>query len=276
MKKIFGILLAILLLCANLAAVAAGAPVVDEADLFTPAEEAALEELIAAFQNETGMDFVVYTTAYEHSSSQMEIAAELYDRGDYGLDEENSGVIYYIDMYERIPTLVTTGAMIDYLTDERIEAAHNSTYDALAYGLYAEAAQQMIYAVADDVASGIPEGQYQYDIITGQVLTARHNVLTGGELAVCALIGLISCLLYVKSVQGSYSLRGSTYEYRFRENSDVTITETEDDYLRTTTIRTRKTTPPPSSSGGSSHSGGSGTFTSSGGVRHGGGSGKRF
>lgn len=275
MKKFWGLLLAILLLCVNVNGLAAGAPVVDEADLFTSAEEMALEELISSFQHETGMDFVVYTTDYEHSSSQMEIAAELYDRGGYGLDEENSGIIYYIDMYERIPTLVTTGAMIDYMTDERIEAAHNGTYDALAHGLYAEAAQQMIYAVADYVDRGIPEGQYRYDIITGQILTARHNVLTGGELMVCALIGLISCLLYVKNVQGSYSLRGSTYEYSFRENSKVSITESEDDYLRTTTTRTRKT-PPPSSSGGSSHSGGSGTFRSSSGVSHGGGSGKRF
>lgn len=275
MKKWFGILLAILLLCA-FGAQAAGAPVVDEADLFTAAQEAELEQLIAAFQETTEMDFVVYTSDAAHSASQMDIAAELYDRGGYGLGEENSGVIYYIDMYERIPTLVTTGAMIDYLTDERIEAAHNGVYGALASGAYADAAQQMIYAVADYVESGIPEGQYQYDIITGQVLTARHKVLTSSELLVCALIGLIAAMLYVKSVQGSYHLKGSTYEYHFRENSNVTITDSQDDYLRTTTTRTRKAPPPSSNGGGSSRSGGSGTFRSSGGVRHGGGSGKRF
>lgn len=275
MKKWFGILLAVLLLCA-FGAQAAGAPVVDEADLFTASEEAELEQLIAAFQEATGMDFVVYTTDAEHSSSQMDIAAELYDRGGYGLGEENSGVIYYIDMYERIPTLVTTGAMIDYLTDERIEAAHNGVFDALASGYYADAAQQMIYTVADFVDSGIPEGQYQYDIITGQVLTARHNVLTGSELFVCALIGLVAAMLYVKSVQGSYNLKGSTYEYSFRENSDVTLTDAQDDYLRTTTTRTRRASSSSSSGSGSSRSGGSGTFSSSGGVRHGGGSGKRF
>ena len=38
---------------------------------------------------------------------------------------------------------------------------------------------------------GIPEGQYRYDILTGEMLTARKKALTTAEAAVCA-----ACLLY--------------------------------------------------------------------------------
>lgn len=263
-----------LLLSLGLSALAAEAPVVDMAGLFTAGEEAALTEQILAFREETGMDFAIITTEQAHDSTQQEIADELYDQGGYGLGDEASGILYYIDMYERVPYLCTTGAMIDYMTDERIEAAHERSYGYLAGGDYGAAAETMIDTVLGYVHSGIPEGQYRYDILTGQRLTARHNVLTGMELLVCAAISAAAALLFMASVKGKYGLKGSTYEYQFRENSDLTITNTMDEYLRTTTTRTRKPDPP-SGGGSGGHRGGSGVHTSSG-RRHGGGAGRSF
>ena len=273
MKKVLSIMIC-LLLCLFSCAQAESDRIMDEAGLFTVAEEEALYSLIEEFQHETGMDFVIYTSDASHDESQQSIADDLYDYGGYGLDEENSGILYFIDMYERIPYLSTTGAMIDYMTDERIEAAHEASYNYLASGQYADAAAQMLYSVYGYWESGIPEGQYRYDIITGQVLTARHKVLTGSEMLVCALIGLVAALLFIKTVQGRYTLKGSTYHYAFRENSDMQLTDSVDDYLRTTTTRTRKTQ---STSGGSSgRSGGSGVHRSSSGTSHGGGAGRKF
>ena len=275
MKKLLSLFICIML-CFCLSAQAENARLIDDADLFTAAEEADLLAMIADFQNETGMDFVIYTSAAAHSSSQQDIADDLYDRGGYGLGEDRSGALYFIDMYERIPYLCTTGAMIDYMTDARIESAHNSAYPFLTTGQYAEAALQMMYAVYGYYEAGIPEGQYRYDIVTGQVLTARHKVLTGSELLVCALIGLVVALLFIKTVQGRYTLKGSTYHYAFRENSEVELTGTVDDYLRTTTTHTRKVQHTSSGSQGGGHSGGSGVHRSSGGGFHVGGAGKRF
>jgi len=276
MKKLLSFLTAALLVCLSFSACAENARVIDDADLFSSQEETELLSMIADFQRDTGMDFVIFTSSAAHSQSQQTIADELYDRGGYGLGEDNSGILYYIDMYERIPYLCTTGAMIDYMTDERIEAAHNSAYPFLTSGEYAGAAFQMIYAVYDYWQSGIPEGQYRYDIVTGQILTARHKVLTGSEVLVCALIGLVVALLFIKTVQGRYTLKGSTYHYAFRENSEVDITAASDDYLRTTTTRTRKVQHTSSGPRGGGHSGGSGVHRSSGGSFHGGGAGKRF
>jgi len=273
MKKLLSLFFC-LMLCLSSAAQAENARVIDDAGLFSADEEAALYGLINDFQSETGMDFVIYTSDISHDESQQSIADDLYDGGGYGLDGENSGVLYFIDMYERIPYLSTTGAMIDYMTDERIEAAHEASYHYLADGQYADAAAQMIYSVYGYWESGIPEGQYRYDIVTGQVLTARHKVLTGSEVLVCALIALVIALLFIKTVQGRYALKGNTYHYAFRDNSAVKLTDTVDDYLRTTTTRTRKVQSTSSGSGG--RSGGSGVHRSSGGVSHGGGAGRKF
>lgn len=273
MKKWICLLLA--LLCLAPGAMAAAPSVVDLADLFTPDEEAGLADLISDFQNKTGMDFAVITSYQPHEESLQDIADAFYDEGGYGLDDENSGILYLIDMYERTPYLCTTGAMIDYMTDERIEAAHDANYGDLVSGDYASAAVKMIETVYTYFQRGIPEGQYQYDAITGQRLTARHKALTLGEIGVSAIVALVVLLIFVKSVHGSYTLKGSTYHYDYRTNSDVEVTASADDFLRTTTTRTRKAEPPSDGSGGS-HSGGSRVHTSGGGVRHGGGAGRKF
>lgn len=134
------------------------------------------------------MDFVVVTadTAHDDASIQQ-IADECYDQGGYGLDEENSGILYYIDMYERWHYLSTTGAMIDYMTDARIDAAIESCKADLGGGQYASAARRMIRNVKNNVQSGIPEGQYRYDVITGESLTAKHMTLTKMEIMSSAL-----------------------------------------------------------------------------------------
>lgn len=273
MKKVLFLLICLLLFLCPLAQ-AENTRIIDAAGLFSAEEEAALSQTITRFQDETGMDFVICTSDSYHSESLQTLADDLYDNGGYGLDEDASGVLYFIDMYERIPYLSTTGAMIDYLTDERISAAHEASYDFLASGQYACAAEQMIYSVYGYWEKGIPEGRYRYDVVTGQRLTARHKALTGSEILVCALIGLVAALLFTKSIQGSYTLKGNTYHYAFRENSDMKLTDSADDYIRTTTTRTRKVQASSGGSGG--HSGGSGVHRSSSGRSHGGGAGRKF
>ena len=278
MKKFFQAFFAVfLLLCLCTSALAAGTPVIDGANLFTASEEAQLTALVEAFREETGMDFGIVTSMEPHQEGRLqEIADELYERGGYGLGKERSGGLYLIDMYERTPYLCTTGALIDYMTDERIAAAHDGNYSELVRGDYAKAAEEMLLSVQAYVRRGIPEGQYQYDVITGQRLTARHKALTTGEILLSAAAALAAALIFLASVKGSYSLKGSTYDYNFRENSGVTLTAEEDDYIRTTTTRVRKA-PPPSSGGSSgSHAGRSSVHTSRGGMRHGGGAGRKF
>lgn len=281
-RMIFLICVLLLSLCFLGTAAAQSANVIDQADLFTPQEEMELAQLIDAFRSDTGMDFAIVTTQSAHAgSSQAEIADALYERGGYGTGDDKSGILYYIDMYERIPFLTTTGKMINYMTDDRVDAAHEASYPYLASGAYARAAQVMISSVQSYVRRGIPEGQFQYDSLTGERLTASYKVITSGELLLCLGIALVVALIYVSSVNHGYSLKGSTYEYAARENCELKLTGVRDDYLRTTTTRTRKVQQPPPTSGGrpmggGRPAGGSGTRISGGGIRHGGGAGRKF
>lgn len=278
MKKILSAMLCMLLLCLHAGAIAVGPAVVDDADLFSYSEEQQLTALVEQFREKHEMDFGIITTAGAHDRTQQDIADEFYEAGEYGMGEYNSGILYYIDMYERIPYLCTSGLMIDYMTDERIEAAHEKVYNYLAYGQYGDAAAAMIETVGAYMRKGIPEGQYRYDVITGQRLSSYHKALTTGEIGVCAILAAIAALIYTASVNHGYSLKGSTYDYSFRENCEVTLTDRTDEYLRTTTTRTRKAQPPPPSSGGGSghRSGGSGVHVSRSGGSFGGGAGRKF
>lgn len=277
MKKIFSAFLVLMmLLCLLSGALAVGPAVVDDADLFTPSEEEALTLLIEQFRDKHQMDFGIVTTYASHGDdSQQEVADDLYDQGGYGIGEHANGILYYIDMYERIPYLCTTGEMIDYMTDERIAAAHEAVYSYLASGEYGDAAEAMIAEVDAYMRRGIPEGQYRYDVITGERLTSYHNSLTPGEIAMCVIVAAAAALIYMGSVNHGYSLKGRTYDYQFRANSTVKLTDTTDLYMRTTTMR-RPKAPPPSASGSSGHSGGSGVHRSSSGRMHGGGAGRKF
>ncbi|MBE5800826.1 MAG: TPM domain-containing protein [Clostridiales bacterium] len=249
----------------------------DDANLLTPDEEARLLERIAQFQRNTGMDFLLLTSNKPHpNQSAQQLADDYYDYMGLGLDEENSGVAYYIDMNERYHYLSTTGAMIDYMTDERIDSAITQNTRYLSSGAYYNAAVNMIDMVENYYRKGIPEGQYQYDILTGQQLTARHKALTSNELLVGGLIALVVALIFYKSVSHTYELKGSTYSYDSRTNGSLNMTNTEDTYLNTTTTRVRKPDPPRSNGGfgGGGFSGGSGVHIGSSGTSHGGGGGR--
>lgn len=273
LKKRWAAALLLVLVALHAAALAAGARVYDMADLFSAQEEKELEEAIARFQEETGMDFVIVTSDEPVKDGEQHRAAdEFYIRGDFGLGAEGSGALYYIDMYNRYHYLYTRGEMIDYLTGARIDAAIDGGKSLLAQGDYVGAALEMMDRVRGYLESGIPEGQYRYDILTGERLTARHKALTAMEILVCAVVGLAAGAALVIVVRRRYQLKGSTYSYSFRENCEVEITGRTDDYLRTTTTQARKPDPP-RSSGGGGHGGGSGVHSSSGGGHHGGGGG---
>ena len=247
----------------------------DDADLFSADEEEELAARIIQFQRNTGMDFVLMTSQKPHDGlTAQQLADDFYDYSGYGLDEENSGIAYYIDMYERYHYVSTTGKMIDYMTDQRINTAINSNTRYLSGGQYAQAAMNMIDMVEEYYRRGIPEGQYQYDILTGQQLTARHKALTSGELTISGIIAAIVGFIFNRSVHSTYKLKGNTYQYSVDEMSSLHMTDTEDTYLRTTTTRVRKPEPPRSSGGGFSGGGGSGVHSGSSGSSHGGGGGR--
>lgn len=265
--------LALLLGLALGSALAENARVFDRAGLLTSAQQDQVQQSAEAFEAAYGMSFVLLTSDEAHEGSTQAVADEFYTAGGFGPDEEHSGALYYIDLAQRTHWLSTTGAMIDYMTQERIENAIDRCAPLLTNGDYAAAALRMIDLLSQAVESGIPQDQYRYDVVTGQRLTTRHKVITTGELAVCLGVAAMAGLVFVRAVTRRYRLKGSTYVYDFRGQSRVEITGRQDDYLRTTTVRTRKPDPP-SGGGGGGGGRGSAVHTGSRGVSHGGGGGR--
>jgi uncharacterized protein len=248
---------------------------VDYSGYLYDSEVSEINDYLSAVSEEMEFDIVgvMINEGYDENSLRS-FADDFYDYGGYGLDEENSGMAYHIDMYDRYHYISTTGAMKDYMTDERIDAAIDNNSHYLTGGMYAKGALNMIDMVESYYRSGIPEGQYQYDVITGQVLTARHKALTTGEIGLGAIIGIVVGAIFYSSVHSSYKLKGSTYRYDVRSNSLLNMTDTEDTYTHTTTSRVRKPEPPRSSGGGFGGGGGSGVHVGSSGTSHGGGGGR--
>lgn len=252
--------------------------VYDYADLLSDSEEALLEDDISAFISETGMDFIFLSDDSAHSTSSKVYAADFYDAGGFGMGDELSGALYFIDMYERVPTFVTHGTMIQYITDSRLNEILDQPYDDLANGDYYGAAELALELTRKYVAKGIPEGQYNYDQETGAILTTPYNYLTRSELIASCAVGLAIGLIVWFGVSRGYRLKGNSGGYDVSRNASCHVTGGSDRYIRTAVSAVTKS-PPPSRGGGGGggfSGGGSGTFHSSGGGSFGGGSGRHF
>ena len=166
MKKraIFALVIGVLMcMCCSIGYALESKRVFDEADILSEEEEQYLEKNIEIFQMDTAMDFVVLTLMEEHTGiSQQAIADAFYDQYAFGMAKEKSGILYLIDMQERIPYLSTCGTMIDIMTDSRLQNTHSICYKYLSNGYYAKAIECMMNVVEAYVYDGIPFGQYRY------------------------------------------------------------------------------------------------------------------
>jgi len=237
------------------------------------------------------------------------VAQSYYQSLGLGTGDDASGALYYLNFNtnNRYEYLYTDGRMIDYMTDTRVENALDQSNPLLKQGLYADGALAMIAAVQSYVAQGIPDNQFRYDTDTGEILSVsndadspawmsvvqaymdqgnpegeyrydpdtdtvyfvRYSAITTTE----ALIGAAACLLiglaFVLGIRSRYKLKGSTYHYDYQTNSDLTMTESDDKYLRTTVTRTRRV----QASGGGGRGGGFSGGGGGSGVHSGGGGG---
>ena len=162
-KRIF---LLLIILCCLLSTTLAEekSQILDRANLLNQEEIANLQQRIQSFQKNVQMDFVLLTSDQIHEETATEIADSTYEKGGYGLGDENSGVIYYIDMAERYHYLSTAGRAISYMTDKRIECAISLSSTYLTDGEYAKAVECMINAIELYVREGIPFIDYYSDI----------------------------------------------------------------------------------------------------------------
>lgn len=272
------LLLALLLPCVALA----NEMVIDDANLFSMFEISDMEEIIQRIEAEYQMDVVVLTT-YDvpetYSDSIIQDYADTYfDQHGYGMGEDAAGLLYMIDMTNRAPCISTSGVMIDYITDDRLDTLFNVSYDKLASGDYGRAAVALLQYLEHFLEEGRQEGSFRYDAETGQRLSGLYNALTGMEMLLAFGVGLVVMVVMYTTVSARYNLKGSTYKYDRSANTSCEFTKDDEQYLRQSVNVIRHTTNNGGRSGGGYSGGGRGSSVhrSSGGRSHGGGVGRRF
>lgn len=279
-KRFSALILALFLLSLPLFAMAESqheSRVWDDADLYSDEQIQKLEAVISAIQKKYQVDVAILTTRDIPTGSTRvtrDYADKYYEDNGLGLGGDLSGVIFVVDMNNRYNYLSTAGIMIDYLNDGRIESILSSADDYLYSGLYYEAMRAELTATERYLSKGIEEGSFRFDEETGERLSGLYNKLTGPELILSLGAGAVVAAIIIMSVHSSYQLKGSTYRYDVKGNSQRSLTRDEETFLRQTVSRQRIVRDTGSSGGshsGGSSSHGSSVHVSSGGMSHGGG-----
>lgn len=278
-KILLSLMLALLLLPA---AALADAQVIDDANVIDADMEQKITRAIEEIEAEYQIDLVVLVTYdvpddYSDSGWRVEAYADdFFDNGGYGMGDDYAGMLYMIDLNNRIPWISTSGVMIDYLNDRRIDELHDASNAYLVSGQYGKAALNVVERTGDYLRQGREKGQFRFDRDTGDRLTGLYNPLEGYEILLAAGGGVLVAVIFIGAVSGAYNLKGSTYSYPLNQKSTFTMTRDDEQFLRQTVTRTARST---GSSGGGGHGGssrGSSVHRSSSGRSHGGGGGRRF
>ena len=259
-----------------------GAQVIDPEDQIDPLTERQIIAVIEEIEKKHQVDIVVLVTRdtpYDPSDSLYKVAGyadDYYDYGGYGMGPDFSGMLYLIDLRNRVQYISTGGVMMQYISDSREEKIYDAAELYLRRNDWGNAALSAVRKVSELMAKGRERGVFLYDEVTGQRLSGYYNPLEGFEVLLALGGGVLAAFIVCGTVTGSYGLKGSTYKYDLSGKSACTMTRDDEQFLRESVSRMAR------SSGSSGHggvgggrSGGSGVHRSSSGRSHGGG-GRRF
>lgn len=209
MKRILA-LLAALLLAVSMAvpAMASGYyKVNDLAGILSSDEKAVLEQELQDASDHIGMDVVLLTDAEAHADP-VAFADDFYEAGGYGTGDEKSGLILFIDMYNRTVIANGAGKAIKYYTDDRlydITDGNDELYMCLGNEDYVGAVESCLDLITSFYDRGIQTNQYTYDTETGTVVD-RYRSLTLIEILAALGIPALTAFLYTNSVKKQYGM----------------------------------------------------------------------
>lgn len=236
----------------------------DDARLFSAAEIQALETKAQALSEKIKGDVYIVTNT-DNTRDPREFSDD-YLRDKVGND--NNGAVLLLDMGQREFYISTSGNMIDYLDDSRIDNIKEQVKEGMTSD-QPYAAATAFYDQADAyVDAGVPRGHYRIDEETGKI--TYYKTISPLEAVIALTAAAIATLAFFVVIKSKYQLKLGTYSYSYQENSDVNLTVNENQLVNSF-VTTRRI---PKSTGGSGGSGGGGSTThSSGGGTFGGGGG---
>jgi uncharacterized membrane protein YgcG len=154
--------------------------VVDDADIFSDADEAIMEARLAELRRELDRDIVVFTDNSTHGLSRAVYAADFYDFNGYGIGEEREGFCLFICMEEGNRGFWTCGTGSDsksLQTETVANALDDVLYEYMASGEYAEGVKNWIENIRTLYRTGIPFAPDWYPE-RGAATERTHNANT--------------------------------------------------------------------------------------------------
>lgn len=278
LKKTAAVFLAALLFVfffAEAAAASGEIRVFDYAGVFTSDEARMIQDAVDYAKDGTGMDFAVVTTDDTGGLNTRNFGTDFYEEKNLGSGSDYSGVLYIYDFDNGEIYILTSGKMIDYLTDGRISKALDHAFEFIDEGDYYGSVKALLSDTAEYIEAGAPDGLEYYDEETGTVTRAKTGLTplyVALFLGIAVVSGLIVCLIS----RSGYKLKSQKYRYDYHKNSQVKLFKNED--ILVDTFHTTRVIPksqPPQNRGGGGMGGGkmsrSTTFRSSSGRTYGGG-----
>lgn len=259
MKKIMTILTAFLLSLVLVVPVQAH-PVrlVDEADVFTDAEEAELIGMLDRLSRENEFDIVVVAVESLEGEDAEDYADDYYDYNGYGMGENYDGALLLVSMEERLWHISTCGYGIAAISDGDLAYMEDAIVPYLSSGDYVGAAEEFAALCAGFVkqakSAGITYGETESEGM-GIAMALICSLVAGFFLAFIPM-------LIMKSKMKSVKVRNEATEYMNRGSRK--ITRSHDRFLYHTINRVytpkQETSSTHTSSSGRSHGGRGGGF----------------
>ena len=148
------------------------------------------------------MDLAIVTAGDAMGYGGQEFADYFYDDNGLGEGSDKSGVLLLLDMDNREIAVSTSGKMIRYLTDVRVETILDDVYERMVDEEYYEAASVFLSDVEVCYENGIAGDQFTYDQETGRVSVYRR--ITVFEFLTALLLAAVCGGAAVLSVSKSY------------------------------------------------------------------------
>lgn len=269
MKKITGYLLTILLGAALfvLPVSAETKNVYDQAGILRTQDEERLQSLAEQYHEEWDMNFLAVTTDDTGGKTTEEYADDFYD-GCFPESEEEDGVLFLIDMDHREIYLSTSGEAIRYLTDARIDRILDEAFEKIADEEYYGTFLTFFEETNAYLEQGIVNGQYNYDVETGEIdRYQKPKKISAFEMIVALVVAFLAGAGTFGAIMGKYQLKFEDFHYDAYTDSDVSL-DVQEDRLTNTFVTHRRI---PQNNGSSGGSGRSSVHSSSSGRSHGGG-----
>ena len=245
----------------------------DGASLLYGSEVSTLQSKAEELASRTKWDVRLVSTDDANGKEAVEYAEDYY-MAHYHSDD---GFVCLIDMDNREIYIATSGEVIYYLTDERIEKILDDAYSYVSDEEYGDAYEVMLEDIESYYREGIDSGTYTYNTDTGEIVQyTPPRSINPVEAFLAAAAGLLSALGMGGIVSSSYKKKGKEVKYSVRENGNLNLSVRRDNLInRFVTTRHIPKSPPPSSgsSGGGGHQ--SSIHIGSGGHSFGGG-GRKF